>query len=143
MNILKVTMTCDNAVLPVRGSKDAAGWDLHAAESCSLKPGERRVISSGIAAEIPGGYFGSIRPRSGLAVKHGIDTMAGVIDSDYRGEIGVVLINHGDSDFSIVIGDRIAQMIIQRHHTGDMPLMAVNELDDSRRGDKGFGSTGT
>ena len=90
--------------------------------------------------EMPVGYYAEIRPRSGLAVKHGIDTLAGVIDSDYRGEVKVVLVNHSDSTFIIKAGDRIAQLVFRKHETPN--IMIVDELGDSVRGAGGFGSTG-
>jgi dUTP pyrophosphatase len=90
--------------------------------------------------EMPDGYYAEIRPRSGLAVKHGIDTLAGVIDSDYRGEVKVVLINHHQEDFTVSAGDRIAQLVFRKHEAPN--IMLVDELGDSVRGAGGFGSTG-
>lgn len=132
-----------DASLPVYGSGQAAGMDLHAycpGEEIVLNSGERQLIKSGIAVAIPEGFYGRIAPRSGLAFKNGIDVMAGVIDSDYRGEMGVILINLGNADFKIKHGDRIAQMIIEI--APQMEVIEVENLDDTERGAGGFGSTG-
>ena len=111
-------------------------------ESILLKPFQRLVVKTGLFISLQQGYEAQIRPRSGLALKKGITVLnsPGTIDADYRGEIGVILINLSDSDFEINTGDRIAQMIIAKHET--IEWEAVDKLDDSVRGDKGFGSTG-
>lgn len=119
-----------------------AGFDLYATENIVIPAGEQRLIKTGIATSFSPDYYLRIAPRSGLAFKHSIDVMAGVIDSSYRGEIGVILRNcasHGDH-FTVSPGDRIAQMIPERISTE--PFMFVQELDDSTRGEGGFGSTG-
>ena len=122
----------------------SAGMDLRAnlEESIVLKPFQRLVVKTGLFISLQQGYEAQIRPRSGLALKKGITVLnsPGTIDADYRGEIGVILINLSDSDFEINTGDRIAQMIIAKHQT--IEWEAVDKLDDSVRGDKGFGSTG-
>ena len=122
----------------------SAGMDLRASleESIVLKPFQRLVVKTGLFISLQQGYEAQIRPRSGLALKKGITVLnsPGTIDADYRGEIGVVLINLSDSDFEINTGDRIAQMIIAKHET--IEWEAVDKLDESVRGDKGFGSTG-
>ena len=122
----------------------SAGMDLRAnlEESIVLKPFQRLVVKTGLFISLQQGYEAQIRPRSGLALKKGITVLnsPGTIDADYRGEIGVILINLSDSDFEINTGDRIAQMIIAKHETTEWE--AVDKLDDSVRGDKGFGSTG-
>ena len=122
----------------------SAGMDLRAnlEESIVLKPFQRLVVKTGLFISLQQGYEAQIRPRSGLALKKGVTVLnsPGTIDADYRGEIGVVLINLSDSDFEINTGDRIAQMIIAKHET--IEWEAVDKLDDSVRGDKGFGSTG-
>jgi dUTP pyrophosphatase len=101
----------------------------------------RSLIKTGIAIEIPEGFYGRIAPRSGLALKHGIDVLAGVIDSSYRGEIGVVLFNTDQNQsFSIKAGDRIAQLIIERHY--NFPWVRRTSLGDSNRSNNGFGSSG-
>ncbi len=122
----------------------SAGMDLRAnlEEPILLKPFQRLVVKTGLFISLKQGYEAQIRPRSGLALKKGITVLnsPGTIDADYRGEIGVVLINLSDSDFEINTGDRIAQLIIAKHET--IEGKAVDKLDDSVRGDKGFGSTG-
>ena len=122
----------------------SAGMDLRAnlEESIVLKPFQRLVVKTGLFISLQQGYEAQIRPRSGLALKKGITVLnsPGTIDADYRGEIGVILINLSDSDFEINTGDRIAQMIIAKHET--IEWEAVDKLDESVRGDKGFGSTG-
>ena len=122
----------------------SAGMDLRAnlEESIVIKPFQRLVVKTGLFISLQQGYEAQIRPRSGLALKKGVTVLnsPGTIDADYRGEIGVILINLSDSDFEINTGDRIAQMIIAKHET--IEWEAVDKLDDSVRGDKGFGSTG-
>jgi len=130
--------------LPKYETLFSAGMDLRAnlEESILLKPFQRLVVKTGLFISLQQGYEAQIRPRSGLALKKGITVLnsPGTIDADYRGEIGVILINLSDSDFEINTGDRIAQMIIAKHET--IEWEAVDKLDDSVRGDKGFGSTG-
>ena len=130
----------ESAMIPARANKTDAGYDLWSVESYTLKPLERKLFKTGIAVEISEGHYGRIAPRSGLAYKHGLDTLAGVIDSSYRGEIGVILINLGDKDVYITHGDRIAQLIIETCHQPAM--IQVEDLNDSSRAEKGFGSTG-
>ena len=131
--------------LPTPATSLSAGVDLLAAVAAPvvLAPGKRAVIPTGIAIQLPGGFEAQVRPRSGLAAKHGVTLLnaPGTIDADYRGEIGVILINHGDEDFSVTRGMRIAQLVIapfSRATWGE-----VEELDASGRGEGGFGSTGT
>ena len=130
--------------LPKYQTLFSAGMDLRAnlEESIVLKPFQRLVVKTGLFISLQEGYEAQIRPRSGLALKKGITVLnsPGTIDADYRGEIGVILINLSDSDFEINTGDRIAQMIIAKHET--IEWEAVDKLDESVRGDKGFGSTG-
>ena len=130
--------------LPKYETLFSAGMDLRAnlEESIVLKPFQRLVVKTGLFISLQQGYEAQIRPRSGLALKKGITVLnsPGTIDADYRGEIGVILINLSDSDFEINTGDRIAQMIIAKHET--IEWEAVDKLDGSVRGDKGFGSTG-
>jgi dUTP pyrophosphatase len=125
---------------PAYGSAEAAGADLRAAEDVTLRPGERTAIGTGIHVEIPVGHVGLVWPRSGLAVRHGLDTLAGVIDSDYRGEVRVVLVNHGQEAASLARGDRIAQLLIQKVERADFRI--VDRLEETGRGEGGFGSTG-
>ena len=140
MKPVKFKMLSDTTLIPERASPDAAGYDIYADQSGFIIGGGRLAVSTGWAMEMPVGYYAEIRPRSGLAVKHGIDTLAGVIDSDYRGEVKVVLVNHSDSTFIIKAGDRIAQLVFRKHEAPN--IMIVSELGDSVRGVGGFGSTG-
>jgi dUTP pyrophosphatase len=128
------------AQLPVRGSVRAIGADLCCVEGFTLQPLERKLIPTGIAVEIHEGYYGRVAPRSGLAVKQGIDTLAGVIDSDYRGEVRVLLINFNHEPVSFQAGERIAQLIIEKAEAVDYEW--AEDLSDTTRGAGGFGSTG-
>lgn len=134
----------DKAEMPKYQTAEAAGADLHACldEPVVIGPGEILLVPTGFALEIPKGYEVQLRPRSGLALKHGISlpNAPATIDSDYRGEIKVILINHGKEPFKIAHGDRIAQMVVARHETVQFEL--TDELSDSVRGEKRFGSTG-
>ena len=129
------------ARLPTRGSAGAAGLDLYAAERVTLAPGSRAAVRTGLAVAIPAGFYGRVAPRSGLAVRHGIDVLAGVIDSDYRGEILCALVNHGRETFEVEPGARVAQLIVEAIATPD-PAWA-EDLGDTGRGSGGFGSTGS
>ena len=141
MKPVKFKMLSDTTLIPERCSGGAAGYDIYADQSGIVyDSGRTLLISTGWAMEMPDGYYAEIRPRSGLAVKHGIDTMAGVIDSDYRGEVKVLLVNHGSKPFRFKAGDRIAQLIFRKHETPN--IMLVSELSDSVRGVGGLGSTG-
>jgi dUTP pyrophosphatase len=125
--------------LPEYATEGAAGADLRAAEGVTLPAGARAAVATGVSVEIPAGYVGLVWPRSGLAVRHGIDTLAGVIDSDYRGEVKVVLVNHGLEPWSVAPGDRIAQLLVQPVARARFTRAA---LAPSARGAGGFGSTG-
>jgi dUTP pyrophosphatase len=127
-------------LLPEYSSLGAAGADLYANEALTLAPGERAPVATGVRVEIPAGYAGLVWPRSGLAVRHGIDTLAGVIDSDYRGELRVVLVNHGQEPVRIEPGDRIAQLVMQKVER--VVFTSAHELAGTMRGEGGFGSTG-
>jgi len=126
--------------LPVYSSDDAAGADLRANEDVTLAPGERAAVGTGVHLEIPRGHVGLVWPRSGLAVRHGLDTLAGVIDADYRGEVRVVLVNHGQEPVRLTRGDRIAQLLVQRVERA--VFRRVDALAETGRGGGGFGSTG-
>jgi dUTP pyrophosphatase len=128
--------------LPAYQTDGAAGLDLRADEACTLLPGERRLVPTGIAVEIPVGHEGQVRPRSGLALRHGVGMVnaPGTIDADYRGEVGVILVNHGQQPFAVARGDRIAQLVIAP--VVRVELLEVDALGDSDRGAGGFGSTG-
>ncbi len=131
----------DKATIPTQGSSEAAGYDLYAAEDNVVYSMSRTLVKTNISIAIPEGYYGRIAPRSGLAFKHGIDVLAGVIDSDYRGDISVILFNTStNSEFKIKAGDRIAQIIIEKCHNVHWDI--ENELNDTDRKEKGFGSTG-
>ncbi len=128
------------AVLPARGSAQAAGLDIHALEELTIPPGARVVARTGLAVAIPEGYYGRLAPRSGLATKTGLDVLAGVIDSDYRGEIGCLLHNTGDEMIHLPAHSKICQLIIEKII---MPTAAwADDLSDTNRGSGGFGSTG-
>ena len=129
-----------DAKIPSYAHEGDAGMDLYSVEDYVLKPGEKIIVKTGIATEMPEGYFGSIRDRSGLAARYAIHVLAGVIDCNYRGEIGVVIINLGKEEFSISKGDRIAQVLIQT--VEHVNILEVNELSETSRGKDGFGSTG-
>ena len=128
------------AQLPARGSPCAAGLDLYAVEDVTLPAGARAMVRTGLAVAIPRGFYGRIAPRSGLAVNYGIDVLAGVIDSDYRGEIVCALVNHGAESFTLKAGQRMAQLIVEAIIT-PAPQWA-EALDETSRGAGGFGSTG-
>lgn len=126
---------------PKRETEGSAGYDLRSDIGlCIIQPGARGLVGTGFAWEIPTGMVGQVRPRSGLAVREGLHVMAGVIDSDYRGEVKVLLVNMGDKPIEIKHGDRIAQMMVTPFH--GIELIEVDELDDAERGTGGFGSTG-
>lgn len=128
--------------LPAYATPGAAGMDVVAAEACTIAPGARHAVATGFAVAIPHGYEIQVRPRSGLALKHGIavPNTPGTIDSDYRGELKVILINHGPETFAIQRGDRIAQLVLAPVVQGCWEEVA--ELDATDRGAGGFGSTG-
>jgi len=128
--------------LPSYAHPGDAGLDLYSAENYTLKPGERKIISTGIKMAVPEGFEAQVRPKSGLAAKHGISVVntPGTIDSGYRGIVGVILINHGNEEFIIEKNMKIAQMVINKIEIAD--IEEVQELDDTTRGEGGFGSTG-
>ena len=130
--------------LPAYATELSAGMDLRANidESITLNPMERRIIPTGLYMALPPGYEAQVRPRSGLALKHGITVLnsPGTIDADYRGEIGVLLINLSTEPFVITEGERIAQMVIARHEQGQFEV--VEQLDQTERGEGGYGHTG-
>jgi dUTP pyrophosphatase len=142
MNTLKVKRLSAAAVLPAYAHPGDAGLDLCAAVSASIEPGERKLIGTGISIELPPNTEGNVRPRSGLALKHGISVLnsPGTIDRGYRGEVGVILINHSQARFDVEPGMKIAQLVVA-------PCLSVDveeapDLADSSRGQGGFGSTG-
>lgn len=141
---IKLKLLIGHAIAPSYQTEHSAAMDLHAAieSPITLKPMQRALIKCGFSMELPAGFEAQVRARSGLALKHGISLANGIgtIDADYRGEIGVILINLGQEDFKIETGDRIAQMVICQYQKAQIQL--VEELSESTRGAGGFGSTG-
>lgn len=128
------------AVLPTRGSAAAAGLDLYSIEPFRLAAGERVLVRTGLAVAIPEGHYGRVAPRSGLATRHGLDVLAGVIDADYRGEILCLLINTGNAPVELAGGSKICQLILEKIIT---PVAAwADDISETSRGAGGFGSTG-
>lgn len=136
---IKIQLLSEISKIPEKGTINSAGYDLSSIEEFELKSMDRHLFKTGIKMSIPIGIYGRIAPRSGLAFKSGIDVMAGVIDSDYRGEISVLLINLSTENKKINIGDKIAQMIFESYN--DFRITTTNNLDDTIRGSGGFGST--
>lgn len=130
-----------SAIIPTKANRSDAGYDLYALDGGIIERNTHRLIKTGISMAIPEGHVGLIWPRSGLAYKHGLDVFAGVIDSGYRGDIGVILFNSQYNSYNISKGDRIAQILIQK--VEDFDLVEVDNLDDSERGIGGFGSSGS
>lgn len=137
---LQVQFLTEFATLPKRESTGAAGYDLTSASNMIIKGHDKGIVQTDIAIKVPPGTYGRIAPRSGLAAKHFIDVGAGVIDEDYRGNVGVVLFNHSEKDFKVNRGDRVAQLIIEVIQTPE--VVNVQRIDGTARGDGGFGSTG-
>ena len=144
MTTLKITRLAHGADLPLPAyeSQGAAGLDLRAAEACEIPSGGRALVPTGLSIALPQGFEGQVRPRSGLAAKHGVTVLnaPGTIDSDYRGEVKVILVNFGDQSFRIARGDRIAQLIVAP--VTRVGIAEVENLDETRRGSGGFGSSG-
>ena len=137
---INLTRTQPNAIQPTQAHSSDAGWDLYSCEPKSILPNERATINTGISLAIPNSFVGLIWPRSGMAVKQGVDVLAGVIDSGYRGEIKVCLLNTGNMPVIIEVGDRIAQILFQ-----EVPKFKLNEVTDLNKTDRnsgGFGSSG-
>ena len=138
--LLPVKLMSEHARLPERKSAGAAGYDLYSAERKCIKAGRRDMVHTHIALKIPDGHYGRVAPRSSLALKS-IDVEAGVIDSDYRGEVCIVLSNSSKEDFHVDAGDRIAQLILEK--CSFARVVSVESLDGTKRGKGGFGSTGS
>lgn len=140
--IVQFRSLTETAIVPKRATKEAAGFDLHADGPALIAPHQTAIVGTGIAMAIPEGYEGQVRPRSGLAAKYGITVLnsPGTIDSDYRGEVKVILINHGTGMFQINPGDRIAQIVFAK--VAPVVTVEVNELTNTARGTGGLGSTG-
>lgn len=137
---IKCKRLSKTAKIPKHSRPGDAALDLHADESIIIPAKGRSPINTGIMVEIPQGYWGSFRDRGGLAFNHGLTVLAGVLDSNYRGELKVVLFNTSDNDYQVSAGDRIAQMIVMRHETAE--LIEAENLSDSARAEQGFGSSG-
>ncbi|ACO63581.1 deoxyuridine 5'-triphosphate nucleotidohydrolase [Micromonas commoda] len=139
-DLLRVKKISEHATLPVRGSDGAAGYDLASAYDYVVPARGKELVKTDLSIAIPKDTYARIAPRSGLAWKHFIDTGAGVVDYDYRGNVGVILFNHGEKDFEVKKGDRVAQLILERITTPE--VLEVEDLDATDRGAGGFGSTG-
>ena len=138
--MLRVKRLSEFAVVPVRGSEGAAGYALSAAYDATVPARGKALVKTDLSIAIPDETYARVAPRSGLAWKNSIDVGAGVIDSDYRGNVGVILFNHSDLDFKVMRGDRVAQLILERIVIPE--VLEVDNLDETVRGDGGFGSTG-
>lgn len=139
-DVLRFKQLDSRAVLPSRGSALAAGLDICSIEDLRIEPRQRAVAKTGLAVAIPPGFYGRVAPRSGLAAKNGLDVLAGVIDSDYRGQLCVLLYNTGDEAIDLPAGSKICQLIIEQIITPDATW--ASDLDETARGAGGFGSTG-
>ncbi|SHL41014.1 dUTP pyrophosphatase [Nitrosospira sp. Nsp11] len=139
--MLKIKLLHPDAKVPTRANATDAGLDLYALDDCIVLPNQIAMVKTGVAMAIPTGYAGVIHPRSGLAIRHGVDRLAGLIDSDYRGELIVALTTVKRWQFEIKAGDRIAQLVIQKVELWN-PVV-VDELDETERGENGFGSSGS
>ncbi|ABT15140.1 dUTPase [Paramecium bursaria Chlorella virus NY2A] len=140
MSSLLIKKLVVNAIVPTRATEGSAGYDISSVEDVVIPASGRVAVSTGLSIRVPNGTYGRIAPRSGLAYKYGIDVLAGVIDSDFVGEIKVILYNTSELDYIIKKGDRIAQLILEQIMTPDVAI--VLELEDTMRGGGGFGSTG-
>ena len=130
-----------DATTPTRGTELSAGYDLYSAQNYTIEPKDKALVMTDIQVSVPEGTYGRIAPKSGLTVKHFIDVGAGVIDPDYRGNVGVVLFNFGKDLYTVNKGDQIAQLILERIYLADLHELPL--LDKTKRGNSGFGSTGT
>ena len=141
--MIKVKKVHPDAQLPKRANNTDAGADLYSVENMVIPPQSRALVSTGITIELPEtNVYARVAPRSGLAVKNGVDVLAGVVDNGYRGVIGVVLLNTDkEKSFEVKVGDRIAQLIIENYHT--LSFIEAEDLNSTTRSDNGFGSSGT
>ena len=142
METIRVSKLSDQAIIPTRGSIRSAGWDLYASEECIIPAVGKVIIKTDIAIAIPVGYYGRVASRSGMAWKNHTDIGAGVIDSDYRGAIGVIMFNHGTKEIKIEKGNRVAQLVIEQISTTPLEEVPFSELDQTCRGNGAYGSTG-
>jgi dUTP pyrophosphatase len=140
LDVLRFKQLDPRAVLPLRGSSFAAGLDICSIEDLKIEARQRAIARTGLAVAIPQGFYGRVAPRSGLAAKHGLDVLAGVIDSDYRGELCCLLYNTSDSTIELPAGSKVCQLILEKIITPEATW--VNDLDETARGAGGFGSTG-
>ena len=140
LDALRFKQLDERAVLPQRGSELAAGLDVCSIEDLKIEPKQRATARTGLAVAIPPGFYGRVAPRSGLAAKSGLDVLAGVIDSDYRGEVCCLLYNTGDEPITLPAGSKICQLIVEQIITPEATW--VSDLDETARGAGGFGSTG-
>lgn len=138
--VLRFAKLTEHAFEPVKGSAKAAGFDLRSAYDCTVPARGKQLVKTDLQIQVPEGSYGRVAPRSGLAVKNFIDVGAGVVDEDYRGNLGVVLFNHSDAEFEVKKGDRIAQLICEKIFYPE--LEQLDSLDKTERGEGGFGSTG-
>ncbi|MFA6466273.1 MAG: dUTP diphosphatase [Patescibacteria group bacterium] len=138
--IIKAKKLYIDAQLPQMMKEGDAAMDFYSYKDYELSPGEKVIVETGVAIAIPRGYWGNVRDRSGLAAKHSLHTMGGVFDSNYRGEVQIVLINLSQEIYNIKKGDRICQMIIERHE--DLEVVEVEQLDETNRGEERFASSG-
>uniref|UniRef100_UPI0037E94DB1 deoxyuridine 5'-triphosphate nucleotidohydrolase, mitochondrial isoform X2 n=1 Tax=Semicossyphus pulcher TaxID=241346 RepID=UPI0037E94DB1 len=138
--VLRFAKLSEHATTPTRGSAKAAGYDLYSAYDYSIGPLDKAIVKTDIQIAVPHGCYGRVAPRSGLAAKNFIDVGAGVVDEDYRGNVGVVLFNFSKETFEVKKGDRVAQLVCERICYPD--LMEQETLDETERGAGGFGSTG-
>ncbi len=142
MTKIRVKKIKDNAVTPHYEHDGDAGMDLYAVEDFTLRPGQRELIPTGFQVEVPNGYEMQIRPKSGLALKHGITVLntPGTVDSCYRGEVGVIMLNASDRDYEVKVGEKVAQAVIAKVEKA--VIEEVEDLTQTQRGSGGFGSTG-
>lgn len=140
LTLLRFKKLDPRAILPTRGSVLAAGLDIYVIEDLTIRPGERALGRTGLAVAIPEGYYGRVAPRSGLASKQGLDVLAGVIDADYRGEIGCLLYNAGNEAIQLPAQSKICQLIIEKIITPN--AVWADDISETERGSGGFGSTG-
>ncbi len=140
--MFRVAYMSEHARKPTRGSEGAAGYDLFAAENVTIPPRGKGIVDTGVVFQFTSDCYARVAPRSGLAVKNGIDVLAGVVDSDYTNSVRVVLMNHSDEPFEVAIGHRIAQIIFERIYTPELEEVPLEELSQTKRGLAGFGSTG-
>lgn len=138
--MIEIKLLTKKAQIPTRNTPTDAGLDIYSSETVLIKARNWKAVGTDISISIPDSYYARIAPRSGLAYKYGIDVFAGVVDSGYRGEIKVILYNAGEKDYLVNIGDKIAQLIIEKCYIWEPTI--VDSLNESHRGERGFGSSG-